>query len=60
MIIRVADKYRVVSPTGGTIGTFDTHTEAKKAQQRALFGRRHEHPRTTQGAEGASSSETNE
>jgi hypothetical protein len=57
MIIRVADKYRVVSPTGGTIGTFDTHTEAKKAQQRALFGRRHEHPRTTQGA---SSSETNE
>lgn len=36
-IIRVKDGYRVVTPTGGTIGTRPTMEEAKKLQQQALF-----------------------
>lgn len=57
VIIRVGDKFRVVSPTGGTIGTVATIEEAKRLQQRALFGRRNEYAGKTEIAEGAGSSE---
>lgn len=52
-IIRVGDKFRVMSSTGGTLGTVGTLKEAQRLQQRVLFGRRHEHTGTTEGAEGA-------